>query len=262
MLFGKNIVITGVASGIGARTAELASQLGANVYGIDINQPKYPIGTFIEGNLATVDGVQNIINALPDEVDALCNVAGVSGGAGADITLRINFFGLKMLSEGLAPKMRTGASVVNVASIAGYGWRANTQRASTIANTPGFPEDMPSFLTQNNIANEFGYPISKEALLVWTQLASQQSLFKEKHIRVNAISPGPVQTPIINEFRAVLGDDRVDADINKVGRAATPSDIAPSICFLCSDGARWINGSNLATDGGLEAVVNKELLKL
>ena len=262
MLFGKNIVITGVASGIGARTAELASQLGANVYGIDINQPKYPIGTFIEGNLATVDGVQSIIDALPNEIDALCNVAGVSGDAGADITLRINFFGLKMLSEGLTAKMHTGASIVNVASIAGYGWRANSQRASAIANISGFPEDMSSFLAKNDVPNELGYPISKEALLVWTQLASQESLFKNKGIRVNAVSPGPVQTPIMNEFRAVLGDARVDADIAKVGRAATPSDIAPTICFLCSDGARWINGHNLATDGGLEAVVNKELLEL
>lgn len=262
MLFGKNIVITGAASGIGARTAELASQMGANVICIDINTPKHHYGTFLAGDLSSAEGVAKIVDMLPKEIHALCNVAGVSGEAGADITLRVNFFGLKMLSESIVEKMFSGGSIINVASIAGYGWRTNAKRASAIAHTSGFPENMASFMEQNDIANELGYPISKEALLVWTQLASQQALFKDKSIRVNAVSPGPVETPIINEFRAVLGDDRVNADINKVGRPATPSDIAPAICFLCSDGARWINGHNLATDGGLEAVVNKDTFEL
>jgi NAD(P)-dependent dehydrogenase (short-subunit alcohol dehydrogenase family) len=70
------------------------------------------------------------------------------------------------------------------------------------------------------------------------------------------VSPGPVATPILGEFRMMFGDARVDGDISAVGRAATASDIAPAILFLCSDGARWINGANLPVDGGLEAVVN------
>ena len=67
-------------------------------------------------------------------------------------------------------------------------------------------------------------------------------------------------TPILREFSAVFGDARVDADISAVGRAGTASDIAPAILFLCSDGARWINGANLPVDGGLEAGVNAQAL--
>jgi NAD(P)-dependent dehydrogenase (short-subunit alcohol dehydrogenase family) len=62
------------------------------------------------------------------------------------------------------------------------------------------------------------------------------------------------------EFRAVLGNERVDSDISRVGRAGTSPDIAPAIVFLCSDGARWINGANLPVDGGLEASINAEVL--
>jgi NAD(P)-dependent dehydrogenase (short-subunit alcohol dehydrogenase family) len=58
----------------------------------------------------------------------------------------------------------------------------------------------------------------------------------------------------------VLGDARVDSDIGRVGRAGTAADIAPAILFLCSDGARWINGVNLPVDGGLEASVTAEAM--
>jgi NAD(P)-dependent dehydrogenase (short-subunit alcohol dehydrogenase family) len=97
-------------------------------------------------------------------------------------------------------------------------------------------------------------------LLLWTFRAAHQALFKDRGVRVNAVSPGPVETPILREFRAVLGNERVDSDIARVGRAGTSPDIAPAIAFLCSDGARWINGANLPVDGGLEASINAEVL--
>ncbi len=110
------------------------------------------------------------------------------------------------------------------------------------------------------IKDEGCYPLSKEALLLWTFKAARESLFRSRGIRVNAVSPGPVETPILKEFRAVLGDERVDSDIDRVGRAGTALDIAPAILFLCSDGARWINGINLPVDGGLEASINADSL--
>ena len=61
---------------------------------------------------------------------------------------------------------------------------------------------------------------------------------------------GPVTTPILKEFRQIFGDPRVDDDIARVGRAGSAPDIAPAVLFLCSDGARWINGANLPVDGG------------
>ena len=260
MLFGKTILVTGVASGIGARTAELAAVLGADVIGVDVIVPAQPVGVFVQADLGSQDGVDALVDRLPPRLDALCNVAGVSGNGGIAATLSINFYGLRALTEALVPRLREGGAVVNVASIAGFGWRANLDRARAMIDAPGFP-DVAQLAAGHAAGDDVGYPLSKELLLLWTFRAAHQALFKERGIRVNAVSPGPVETPILKQFRAVLGDARVDSDIARVGRSGTPADIAPPILFLCSDGARWINGVNLAADGGLEAAVLAETMK-
>ena len=258
MLFGKTIVITGVASGIGARVGELAVALGADVVGVDVKAPTAPVGSFIEADLASPAAIADCVNALPTRIDALCNVAGVSGMIGARRTLAINFYGLRTLTEAAAPRIREGGAVVNVASIAGYGWRANLERAKSFVASAG--ADIDALIAAHRIADADSYPLSKELLLLWTMQAAHQPLFKARRVRVNAVSPGPVTTPILTEFRQIFGDLRVDDDIARVGRAGAAPDIAPAILFLCSDGARWINGANLPVDGGLEASINASVL--
>ncbi len=259
MLLGKTILVTGVASGIGARTAELAMASGADVIGIDRRAPASPVGAFLEGDLGSADGVAALAGRLPARIDALCNVAGVSGNGGIVQTLSINFYGLRALTEAILPKLREGGGVVNVGSIAGFGWRTNLARARALVDVEGFP-DVASVAASHDAPDEIGYPLSKELLLLWTFRAAHQARFRQRGIRVNAVSPGPVQTPILAQFRAVLGDARVDADIARVGRSGTASDIAPAILFLCSDGARWINGANIPVDGGLEASIAAEAM--
>ena len=142
-----------------------------------------------------------------------------------------------------------------MASKAGNDWRLNLDRAKRLVGVSGFP-DVDRVVAEVGVPNDMGYPISKEALIVWTQLAAHQPLFKERGIRINAVSPGPVETPILRQFFEVLGDDFINDDLRRAGRAGTAANIAPPILFLCSDAARWINGVNLPTDGGLEASVN------
>jgi NAD(P)-dependent dehydrogenase (short-subunit alcohol dehydrogenase family) len=260
MLFGKLLVITGVASGIGARTAALAAQLGADVIGVDLRPPAQPVGDFIAADLGRPDAIAELVQHLPTRLDALCNVAGVAGNQGLATTLAINFYGLRALTEAVAPLLREGGAVVNVASIAGFGWRANLERARALVDVPGFPADIAALAARHGAGDAIGYPLSKELLLLWTFRAAHEERFRSRGIRVNAVSPGPVETPILTQFRAVLGDARVDSDINRVGRAGTAGDVAPAIAFLCSDAARWINGCNLPVDGGLEASINADVL--
>lgn len=259
MIFGKTLVITGVASGIGHRAAHLAQSLGANVIGIDVNAPDQIVGQFIQADISTADGVADLAASIPHGIDGLCNVAGLSGKAGVEKTLAVNVYGLRALTEALAPKIREGGAVVNVASMAGFGWRENLDRAKAMLDAPGFP-DLTALAQAHGIVGPEVYPISKELLLVWTLRAAHQPLFKDRNIRVNAVSPGPVETPILKQFRSVLGDERVNGDIARVGRAGHAEDIAPVILFLCSDAARWVNGVNLPTDGGLDASVTAETL--
>ena len=259
MLLGKTIVVTGISSGIGARVGELALSLGAEVIGLDVNPPAFPLGAFMKVDIAAPSAGVEVAGRLPLRIDALCNVAGVSGISGAEKTLAINFYGLRALTQALAPRLREGGAVVNVASIAGYGWRAGLARAKAFVAAAGGAE-IPALLARHEVADAEGYPLSKELLLLWTRLAAHQPLFKERGIRVNAVSPGPVTTPILGQFRTIFGDPRVDDDIARVGRAGSPADIAPAVVFLCSDGARWINGANLPVDGGLEASIEASVL--
>jgi NAD(P)-dependent dehydrogenase (short-subunit alcohol dehydrogenase family) len=259
MLLGKTIVITGISSGIGARVGELGRALGADIIGVDINEPVRPLDAFIKADIGSAQGVAEIAQTLPRRFDALCNVAGVSGMIGAAKTLAINFYGLRELTEAVAPRLREGGAVVNVASIAGYGWRANLERAKAFVSAPGFP-DLAELIAAHQVPDAEAYPLSKELLLLWTMRAAHRSLFKDRGLRVNAVSPGPVATPILKEFRRIFGDPRVDDDIARVGRAGSAPDIAPAVLFLCSDAARWINGANLPVDGGLEASVNATVL--
>jgi NAD(P)-dependent dehydrogenase (short-subunit alcohol dehydrogenase family) len=259
MLYGKTIVVTGVSSGIGARTAELATHLGAEVIGVDVKATSAPLAAFIKADLSSPQSIAELVDTLPQRIDGLCNVAGLSGVVGAAKTLAVNFYGLRAVSEALAPRIREGGAIVNVASIAGYGWRANLERAKAMIAPSGFP-DIAALLAKHGVSAAEGYPLSKELLLLWTMRAAHQPLFKARGLRVNAVSPGPVTTPILGEFRQLFGDPRVDSDIARVGRAGAAPDIAPAILFLCSDGARWINGANVPVDGGLEASINAEVL--
>jgi NAD(P)-dependent dehydrogenase (short-subunit alcohol dehydrogenase family) len=259
MLLGKTIVITGISSGIGARVGELAVALGADIIGVDINEPARSLDAFIKADIGSPQGVAEIVQTLPQRFDALCNVAGVSGMIGAARTLAINFYGLRELTQSVAPRLREGGAVVNVASIAGYGWRSNLERAKAFVTAPGFP-DLAKLLAAHQVPDGEAYPLSKELLLLWTMRAAHQPLFKDRGLRVNAVSPGPVATPILREFRQIFGNPRVDDDIARVGRAGSAPDIAPAVLFLCSDAARWINGANLPVDGGLEASINATVL--
>jgi len=183
MLYGKTVVITGVASGIGARTAALAESLGAEVIGIDLRKPSTPLSAFIEADLSSLEAIEKLVENLPDRVDALCNIAGVSGKIGAARTLAVNFYGLRAVSEKIAPRIRNGGAVVNAASIAGFGWRTNLERAKNLAGVQGFP-DTVTLVKEFGIKDEESYPVSKEVLLLWTFRAAHQPLFREsRHTR-------------------------------------------------------------------------------
>ena len=191
MLLGKTIVITGISSGIGARVGELAQALGADIIGVDVNEPTRPLDAFIKADIGSPQGVAEIVHTLPQSFDALCNVAGVSGMIGAAKTLAINFYGLRALTE---------ASRRGFARAAPWSTspRSRATAGAQISSAPkpscrrrGFP-DLSKLLAAHQVPDGEAYPLSKELLLLWTMRAAHQPLFKDRGLRVNAVSPGPV----------------------------------------------------------------------
>jgi NAD(P)-dependent dehydrogenase (short-subunit alcohol dehydrogenase family) len=93
------------------------------------------------------------------------------------------------------------------------------------------------------------YRFSKQVLIEWTLQAS--ATWRRRGVRVVSVSPGVVDTPILPDFRASMGDAAIDAATAEAGRLADPDDIAPVIAFLLSPDAAWVNGVDLRIDGGL-----------
>jgi NAD(P)-dependent dehydrogenase (short-subunit alcohol dehydrogenase family) len=249
-LQGKTIVVTGASSGIGSEIARLARFQGARVIGMDRNDPMVTLDGFVKADLSDPAAIDTAIAALPAHIDALINAAGVSGMADKELVAKVNYLGLRHLTEALVPRLENGA-VVNIASILGAEWPTRLAAHQALAATTGFAAGA-DWLAKNPVGQESCYQYFKEALIVWTKTRGH-SLFLEKNIRMNSVAPGPVFTPILGEFVQMLGEDRLAADAHKIKRPALADEIAPPVLFLCSDAARWITGINLPVDGGLDA---------
>jgi NAD(P)-dependent dehydrogenase (short-subunit alcohol dehydrogenase family) len=77
----------------------------------------------------------------------------------------------------------------------------------------------------------------------------------QRGFRINAVLPGPVETPILADFEETMGKHNLDGLKGLLGRHATPDDIAKALMFLASDAASWINGHALVVDGGFTGAV-------
>lgn len=250
-MHGKTIVITGASSGIGAETARLARYQGARVIGLDRNDPMITLDGFVKVDMGDPASIDAAVTVLPGRIDALVNAAGISGLADRTMVARINYLGLRHLTESLAARM-TGGAVVNVTSILGFDWQARLAAHKALAETPDFAAGS-DWLAAHPVPQETCYQYFKEALVVWTKKRGYR-LFMDHDIRMNAVAPGPVFTPILGEFVQMLGEDRVAADAANIKRPAIADEIAPPILFLCSDAARWVTGINLPVDGGIDAL--------
>ncbi len=244
-------IVTGGAAGIGLETVRGLRDHGHDVVVLDVRRPPLDDVRYVETDLGDPDSIDSSVAELADDsIAGLANVAGVSGRAGSTVTLSINFLGLRHLTNALIDRFTATASVVNVASFAGVGWRDRLDRHLALASTPTFEAGI-EWLAENPVPDDFGYPYSKEVLRVWSRLQAARWLHSGR--RMNTVSPGPVETAILSEFVQTLGKAKVDEDIVRVGRAGTPRDIAPVITWLLGSESAWVNGADIPLDGGLDA---------
>lgn len=250
LLDGKTIIVTGCASGIGLETARLIKQLGGNVIGVDRTMTTEHVDELYRADLSDPRAIQALIKALPSGAHGLANIAGLPPTAPPELVLKVNLVGLKYFTLGMIPKLADGAAIVNLASLAGFGW---AQQVASIKASADLDFDaVADFVRRHDAGAEGGrsYFFSKEALVAWT--LQNRWTWRERGIRMNAVSPGPVDTPILKDFVATLGA-RAEEDMRVMDRPGRPEDIAPVVAFLLSDMSLWIRGSNIAVDGGMSS---------
>lgn len=231
------VVLTGAASGIGYATAELFRDAGDLVYGLDI-APTVPEGvTYVECNVADKASVDAAIATCAGHgrIDVLANIAGVvQFGRFDQITEadwdRVHAVDLKgpfLTMQAALPHLRAcRGNIVNVSSVAG-----NKPQGYTTA-----------------------YSAAKGGLTMLTRSLALE--LAPERIRVNAICPGTVDTPIVSQVAEIYPEDLDPRVADRLmmmlpGRAIAPAEIGSAIFYLASKQARMITGAVLAFDGGM-----------
>lgn len=250
-LHGKRYVVTGAASGIGRATAEMLLARGAEVYCMDRNPPTAAVTRHIEVDLANPRSIDAAVEQLEGQFDGLMNIAGIPGTAPADLVLAVNSLAVRHLTESFFERLVPGGSVTIVSSTAGFRWPERLDAIRDLLATDTFEEGASWFKENPQPGNAYNF--SKEVTTVYAM--SMGLALGEMGFRINAVLPGPVETPILADFEETMGKDTLDGLKDLLGRHATPDDVANAVLFLASDAARWINGHALVVDGGITGAV-------
>jgi NAD(P)-dependent dehydrogenase (short-subunit alcohol dehydrogenase family) len=246
-LTGKIAVITGGSSGIGLATAKRFVAEGAYVFitgrrESELEKAKAEIGenvTTVHGDvtsLADLDRLYAVVKAEKGAVDIVVANAGFIehaqifdlSEAHYEKTMDINLKGVIFTVQKALPLMRRGGSIVVV---------------SSVLNVKGFPAHGTYSATKAGV---------RALVRVWTQE------LKDKGIRVNALSPGATETPIIRgQFDNDAAADAARAGMSAMtplGRLGRAEEIAAAAYFLASDESSYVAGIDLPVDGGLAQV--------
>ena len=241
---GKRAVVVGGATGMGAAVAELVQDVGGEVVVMDFAEITLPGATAIHVNLADSASIDKAVDECGGPVHALFCCAGVDQGTpGIE---KINFLGHRhlidrMLAQGMLPR---GGVIGFISSAAGLGWEANLEQLKELLDTP----DLETGVQWFEANGKADYMHTKQAVCAY--VARHAFPLLKQGLRINAISPGPTDTPSARantERWLGLGTDyRAEAGI----QPSTPLEQAQPLVYLCSDAAKAVTGSILISDAG------------
>jgi NAD(P)-dependent dehydrogenase (short-subunit alcohol dehydrogenase family) len=242
----KVAIITGAASGIGRATAVRFANEGASVVVADLNEEtgtefaQQIGGTFVQVNVADEDSVKSMyekVIAAYGGIDILFNNAGISP-ADDDSILTTELDAWKRVQD---------VNLTSVYLCCKYGIPHLLERGGgSIINTASFVAVMGSATSQ------ISYTASKGGVLSLSRELGVQ--FARQGIRVNALCPGPVNTPLLQELFAKDPERAARRRVHiPAGRFAEPEEIASAVLFLASDDSTFVNASTFLVDGGIHA---------
>ncbi len=241
----STFVVTGSASGIGAATVALLRGEGHEVVGVDLRDAD------IVTDLSTAEGREAAVDGLPDRLDGAVMCAGLVGltHRPAALLASVNYFGAVDVLIALRPRFADPSAVIVLSS-------------NSVTIQPGWDLDLVDACLSGDEAqardvadrhdSATAYPATKAALARWVRRNAPE--WAADGIRLNAVAPGLVETPLSAQVRA----DPALAPLMQalplpLGRGGTPEEIAALISFLVGPSGRFFCGSVVLCDGGTEA---------
>lgn len=242
VLENKVAVITGAASGIGFACAQRYAQEGATIVGIDLNSSDEwsaieglaPNSQFHQLDVTDAEALQAVAQKVSEDlgrIDILLTAAGVGDGGPVsmleeaswdrviDINLKGTYLSIKAVLDSMM--VQRSGSIITIASVEGIN---GTEGGSAYNASKG-----GVVLLSKNVAIDYG----------------------RMGIRCNAICPGFIDTPMLNQVLGAMPEFQADIERQiKLGRLGKPEEIAGAACFLASDDASYITGQTLVVDGG------------
>lgn len=241
---GKVAIVTGGAFGIGRATAIAFAAEGAKVVIADWVEDVETLNSivasggeaiFVKCDVSKAEDVKALVAktiATYGRLDCAFNNAGIEGANGIthdcieenfDRTIAINLKGVWLcMKYQIAEMIKTGGgAIVNCASIAG------------LVGFPGLP----------------AYVASKHGVIGLTKTAALE--YAKQKIRVNAVCPGVIKTPMIDRFTGKNKEaEKQFESMEPVGRMGEPEEVANAVVWLCSEGSSFVTGDAMAVDGG------------
>jgi NAD(P)-dependent dehydrogenase (short-subunit alcohol dehydrogenase family) len=243
----KTVLVTGAAAGIGARIAERFSEAGYAVAAFDIDGPgasriaerlrAHAPAIAIQGDVAIEENARDAVGKTVSELgslDVLVNNAGIEvSGSVSDLAptawdrqIAVNLRGAFLMSKYAVEQMRgRGGAIIHISSVHAFvSWQGCAAYDATKAGLIGLTRAM---------ALDHG----------------------PERIRVNAICPGYIDTPLMEKWLASVPNReetmRQVLSCHPLGRIGTPRDVADAALFLASDAASFVSGTSLVVDGAM-----------
>jgi NAD(P)-dependent dehydrogenase (short-subunit alcohol dehydrogenase family) len=251
---GRRVVVSGGGgAGMGAAAVRHLSDLGAEVHVLDLKEPPVGVSSYQAVDLRDPEATLAAVESIGGSIHALFNCAGLPGSKFPDLdVMLVNFVGMRHLAELVSGRMEPGAAIASISSTAGSGYLANIGKWMPLVTAPGF-EAAKEWCATHPAEIEGGYAPSKEAIIIWTLWSSYR--LAERGIRVNCISPGPTETPMMPDFEKYVGKEFMENFPVPLGRRSTPDEQAWPLIFLNSPLASYMTGENVVTDGGTMGAV-------
>jgi NAD(P)-dependent dehydrogenase (short-subunit alcohol dehydrogenase family) len=239
-LDGKVCVITGTASGIGAETARRFREEGATVVGVDLHDsPDVDLALRVNvTNEDQVSGMYAEVRQRYGRVDVLFNNAGISPSDDASV--------LETSLEAWQRVQDVNLTSVFLCCKHGIPHLLENERGGSVINTASFVAVMGAATSQ------VSYTASKGGVLALSRELGVQ--FARRGVRVNALCPGPVDTPLLRELYAADPEAAQRRLVHvPMGRFAESREIANGVLFLASDESSFVTATTFLVDGGIAA---------